>query len=670
MGALLSRMRLRWQIGLIALVVLLGLIAIGFSYVYGNHEADAHRRMVDDINRTLDQATSVQHQLSEARILEKEFLLRPDQGTADQFDAVLRAAIDLGNRMPAPPSGGHEHGHEGMDHSAHGQVGKPVGDVLEAYRRAMLGLVETQRQIGFGEEDGIHGRLRAIVADLRKNLDSIGMSTAQQAHGVLAQMQLHEREYLSRHDATDLAQTETQSAELAGLADNMAAPADVRERIRHLAQSYQTETKAMVAALQELAIRHEALKQAGDRNAVSSIAATLDAVRMQHKDMTAEIERAVAAQKGAITTVIGIIGFIVVVFCLIIGRAIAQPVAKMASTMARLSEGNLRTEVPGSGRADEIGEMAKAVEIFRDNARRVAALQTERDEAQKKAAADRKAALRALADDFEKGFSGTLANVTAEASLMRETAATLRETAEITVTNAQSTSEYAVTNSNLVRGVAEMFQNLAKSSGDIGGKVTHSGEIVRQAADESRRTDAMVRGLADAANHIGEVIKLINDIASQTNLLALNATIEAARAGEAGKGFAVVANEVKHLANQTAKATEEIASQVGAIQDATQDAVGAISGIRNIVGEVEGIAEDISAAVREQIGAMREMARDVDQVAQGSDAIVGSVTEITTAASQTDKSASAVYRAAVGVSEQARLLNEKASMFLTDVRSD
>lgn len=681
MGDLLSKLRLRWQIGLIALIVLLGLLAIGGAYGYGNREANSHRRMVDDINQTLSTATTVQHQLSEARLLEKQFLLRPNDETAAKFETLMTSTIGMSGQLPASAMVGHQSpgsepmnhaGHDHMDHAGHGgaMAGSDEGMSLGRYLEAMTALVETQRRIGFTEEDGIHGRLRSIVGDIGRIIAALPVAEAKQMTGLLMQMQLHEKEYLSQHNAGDLAGAKGSAAEMARLAASIIDSTEGRDRIAKLVEGYQAETDSMVAALAELNVRHAALDQVAEAKVLPMVAARVDAVRRQQIDMTAEIERAISAQERAITMAIIVIGVVVAALCLLIGRAIARPVAEMAETMARLSEGNLQTDVPGRGRRDEIGEMAKATEIFRDNARRVAALQTEQEETRRKAAEERKSALLALADDFEKGFSGALASVTAEASVLRDTASSLRQTAEMTVTNAQATSERSVTNSDLVRGVADGSRTVAQSAGQIGSKVTRSSEIVRQAAVETRRTDAMVRGLADAASHIGEVVSLINNIASQTNLLALNATIEAARAGEAGKGFAVVANEVKHLASQTAKATEDIASQVGAIQEATKEAVGAISGIRDIVGEVEGIADDISVAVRDQITAMEGIARDVETVAVGSNAIVGSVAEISAAASQTDEAATAVYGAAVGVSEQARLLSEKASVFLADIRQE
>jgi methyl-accepting chemotaxis protein len=352
-----------------------------------------------------------------------------------------------------------------------------------------------------------------------------------------------------------------------------------------------------------------------------------------------------------------------------IGRGIAGPVRTMTAAMRGLADGKLETEVPARERRDEIGAMAGAVQVFKDNAIRVRQMEAEAEEQKARAEAEKRAAMLKLADGFEQSVGGVVKTVASASTEMQAAAQGLSATAE--EASRQSTavaaaSEQASTN---VQTVASAAEELNASIGEIGRQVTTSAQIAGKAVSEAERTHQTVRSLADTAQKIGDVVKLINDIAGQTNLLALNATIEAARAGEAGKGFAVVASEVKSLANQTAKATEEIAAQIGAIQGATGDAVNAIDGIGKTIGELNHIATAIASAVEEQGAATREIARNVQQAAAGTGEVSSNIGGVTQAATQTGASATQMLGAASELAQQAETLRGEVDKFLAQVRA-
>lgn len=362
--------------------------------------------------------------------------------------------------------------------------------------------------------------------------------------------------------------------------------------------------------------------------------------------------------------VIGIL-IIVVVF----SRLIATPVKGMTKAMEKLAAGDMEVAIPAIGRGDEIGEMAGAVQVFKDNARKVARMEAEQEEAERRAAEEKRRSMQTLADGFQASVGSVVNVVVSSAQQMQGTAQLLTATAEETSRQASAVAAASEEASTNVQTVASASEELAASIDEISRQVAQSATIAGKAVEDAERTNQQVQGLADAAQKIDEVVQLITNIASQTNLLALNATIEAARAGDAGKGFAVVASEVKNLANETAKATEEITGQISGIQQATQLAVTSIREIGQTIGHINSITTTIASAVEEQGAATQEIARNVQQAAAGTQEVSANIAGVTQASGETGAAASQINTASSELSRQGDQLRVEVERFLAAVRT-
>ena len=353
---------------------------------------------------------------------------------------------------------------------------------------------------------------------------------------------------------------------------------------------------------------------------------------------------------------------------LVLARGISQPVRAVTRAMSAFTHDDFSVPIPALDRHDEVGQMAQAVAVFRDNAVRLKEMQAEQQGLMQRSASERRTAVLALVDEFDRDLSEVLGSVTSGVESMRDLASHLHQAADTTSSKAEVSAERSQASSQKLREVVGLAEALLESVSQIAGQVERSSAVVLRAVDEARQSETMVRGLSEAAQHIGEVISLINDIASQTNLLALNATIEAARAGEAGKGFAVVAGEVKNLANQTARATGDISEQIISIQQATSQTVETIAAISGTIGEMDGIAAEIRRAVDQQSGTIRHVAGQLETVASDSDGIAASATEMARAAIENGRAAVEVHGAAEVLDGQARHLRENAERFVSEVR--
>jgi methyl-accepting chemotaxis protein len=389
----------------------------------------------------------------------------------------------------------------------------------------------------------------------------------------------------------------------------------------------------------------------------------------QTKQGSAETESA-AQQTIYITIGASVIGIALgLVIALYIARSgIVAPINGVNGAMQGLSNGQLDITIPGIDRGDEVGMMAKTLQVFRDKLADGERLRSSQ-QAEQERQLQRGQQVEAAVARFEKAIAGVVSTVSNSATELQSTAQSMTATAEETSRQSTAVAAASAQTTQNVQTVASATEELSASIREIGSQIGEASRIIGSAVSQAAATDSKVKSLAEAAQKIGEVVGLINDIASQTNLLALNATIEAARAGEAGKGFAVVASEVKALATQTARATDEIDAQIKAIQEASVSSAEAIREIADTIRRVNEVSTAIASAVEEQGAATQEISRNVQQAAQGTSEVAANIGNVTEAAAVTGTSASGVLSAAGDLARNGNMLRQEVDSFLRDIRA-
>ena len=367
--------------------------------------------------------------------------------------------------------------------------------------------------------------------------------------------------------------------------------------------------------------------------------------------------------------VIAVLMLISIGIAWLITRSVVRPLSSLKDRMASLSEGQLEAPVTHADRTDEIGEMARTVQVFRDAMKETERLRQQQAENDQHQAERRKADMNRLADQFESEVGQIINLVSTAAGQLEASSSTLSQTADTVEQISQQASHASNEATANVHSVAAASEELSSSVGEISRQVSASARIAGEAVDQAQKTDSRISQLSQAAARIGDVVDLIQSIAGQTNLLALNATIEAARAGEAGRGFAVVAAEVKSLAEQTAKATDEISQQISDIQSATQDSVSAIKEIGATIARISEISSTIASAVEEQGAATQEISRNVQRAAQGTSQVASNISDVQRGASETGGASSQVLSAAQSLSGESNRLKREVAKFMDTVRA-
>jgi methyl-accepting chemotaxis protein len=649
--------RLTHKVMAIGFFGLFGLVAFGAIYEIGSLSQDASRNVANRARAIADLNKQLSIEMLEARRNEKNFQQRRNEsyakGHAELIGPINRDFDEVERLM----SGG------GM--GALSDKTRQAQDGFKRYAADFNALVTAEIKLGLNETLGLSGSLRGAVHDIEaklKELDNPRLTSW------MLMMRRHEKDFMLRRDPKYVAELKKAATEFSKAMEADSVPASVSTDVTAKLQKYQSEFVAWAeTAQQSAALDASMMKTFRDlepgmlevRTAVEGLYKQADAAEAA----TREVVRLWMTIAFLVTVaVLAVVGFF-------LGRSISTALSGMVDAMTRLARGELSIAVPGIGRKDEIGEMAGAVEVFRNNMAEAERLRAEQLEADTRRRTQRRADMKRLADDFEGAIGEIIETVSSAATELEASSNTLTQAAERSNGLANSVASASEEASANVQSVSSASEEMTTSISEISRQVQESARVADVAVEQAQRTNARVGELTKAAGRIGDVVDLINTIAGQTNLLALNATIEAARAGEAGRGFAVVASEVKALAEQTAKATGEIGQHIGAIQTATQDSVGAIKEIGDTIARMSEISSAIAAAVEEQGAATQEISRNIQHAAQGTSDVSANIGEVQRGAGETGAASAQVHSAAQSLSQESNRLKSEVTRFLDSVRA-
>ena len=650
----LKKISINFLVLSISMMALAGFIVVGAMY-YRSISVQA------GIQETMDMALAnekgVNHlmeALLEARREEKNFYLRADMKYAKLHAEVIERSLSLLEEIKDTQV-------DPKDKIVTEEVHSAVVGYADSFKHA----VDAAQRYGLHAGEGQQGAMRAPMREIEQVLKQYNNL---ELENTLLLLTRYAKNFQISHDEGSVNMYAKIKKEFDALLVRSDLAVNVKKEIKSKANAYADAFKLLVELGNEKNKYNKAMRDIYVAAEPKLQLLEEHSVAREHHESKMYAESVESTFIMIISTIFGI-GLLVAVIGVLIGRSISIPIGNMTSTMELLADGNLEVDIPAQEYTNEIGKMAGAVGVLKENSLEAEKLRADQENMKKEAEAERRKAMLELADNFEERVGGFIGGISSAATELQTTAEDMSSAAEETSTQSGVVAAASEETTANVQTVASATEELSVSIKEIQGRVGDSNKMVVQTSDQATNTNDKVRELATAAEKIGTVINLINDIASQTNLLALNATIEAARAGDAGKGFAVVASEVKTLAGQTAKATDEIATHIRGIQEATGASVTAIGEISQTIENVKKTSIAISAAVEEQGAATQEIARNVSEAATGTQEVSSNIVNVSEAAQRTGTAATQVLSAAGELSKNGEQLKTQVDAFLKEIRT-
>lgn len=664
MGAISIKARITAGFGLIVALV----AGLGVYAVFGMFGAVQDFTQYRGLSKDTSLVSQVQSNVLSMRIASKDFIIRGDEPSISNLQARAQSSLDLTNEAIEFTSSEDER-----------VMLTGVRDELTAYRDTFARVTELQAQRNqlVGEVLNVLGpQIRETISEIVADSDTIdSVRVAGLANEKLLLGRLYVQRFLIENDETsaeravqELNSAQSTLSRLTGFVSSVDELRPVMEKLEDI-NAYTQAFKDVAAVIRERnSLIRETLDQIGPR-----IGEQVESAKSANQDKQDTLGPQLVENLELTEFVTGIVAVIAVLAGLVIAwwisRNINIQISGMSDAMNEIAQGRLHTEIPALGQSTELGQMAAAVSIFKENAERVEQMNADKVEAEARAEREKAEAMNALADNFEDRIGSIIESLTSSASTMEGSASNMSKDATQTSEQSDTVERAAQSATENVAAVSSATEELSSSIREIGEQVARTDKISLEAVEEAEQAKDKANGLVEATDKIREIINMITEIAEQTNLLALNATIESARAGEAGKGFAVVASEVKNLASQTAKATGDIEISIKQIGEATDEVSGAIDKISKTIGTMSEISTAVAAAVEEQAAATGEIASSVQEAANGTERVSAAISDVSIAATRTRSAANDISVAAGDMSHKAIDLRSSVEGFLGEVRA-